>query len=195
MSAAKTEAQELRPATETVAVPPQRRAQGTGSIQTALSRWFAAQALIGLSLVCLAIYAVTAWSFQVKQASEFERQSELIKHLIQESRDDPGRDGLRHKLDDFFSTHAEISLVLRRDDEIVYSSTPARTSGRWIWMPMQEQAMPSGDAAMQLQLGIDVREDAKILARLAWTLVGAVVLGSAVISLTGALLVRRGCSH
>lgn len=77
-------------------------AESTGSIQASLSRWFAAQALIGLSLVCLAIYAVTAWSFQVKQASEFERQSELIKHLIQESRDDPGRDGLRHKLDDFF---------------------------------------------------------------------------------------------
>lgn len=199
MSAAKTIAEGLDPTSGILAVPPEGHAQaatahapGTGSIQTALSRWFAAQALIGLSLVCVAIYAVSAWSFQVKQASEFERQSELIKHLIQESRDDPGRDGLRHKLDDFFSTHAEISLVLRRGDEIVYSSAPARTSGRWIWMPMQEQPMASGDAAMQLQLGIDVREDAKILARLAWTLVSAAVLGSAVISLTGALLVRRG---
>ena len=54
--------------------------EGTGSIQAALSRWFAAQALIGLSLVCVAIYAVTAWSFQVKQASEFERQSESVSY-------------------------------------------------------------------------------------------------------------------
>jgi two-component system heavy metal sensor histidine kinase CusS len=199
VSAAKTAAKGLGPTTDIVAIPPEGRAQavtahaqGTGSIQAALSRWFAAQALVGLSLVCAAIYAVTAWSFQVKQASEFERQSELIKHLIQESRDDPGREGLRHKLDDFFSTHAEISLVLRRGNEIIYSSAPARTSGRWVWMPTQEQPTPSGDAAMHLQLGIDVQEDAKLLARLAWTLVGAVVLGSAVISLTGALLVHRG---
>ncbi len=164
--------------------------KGTGSIQAALSRWFAAQALIGLSLVCMAIYAVTAWSFQVKQASEFERQSELIKHLIQESRDEPGRDGLRHKLDDFFSTHAEISLVLRRGTEILYSSASIRTSGRWVWMLIDEPS--NGEAALQMQLGVDVQEDAKILARLAWTLVSAAVLGSAVISLTGLLLVRRG---
>ncbi|GER21253.1 MULTISPECIES: heavy metal sensor histidine kinase [Variovorax] len=166
--------------------------ESTGSIQVALSRWFAAQALIGLSLVCVAIYAVTAWSFQVKQTSEFERQSELIKHLIQESRDDPGRDGLRHKLDDFFSTHAEISLVLRRGDEAIYSSRPTRASAHWLWTPTEEHQPQPGDAAMQLQLGIDIQEDTRLLNRLAWTLVGAVVLGSLLIALTGALLVRRG---
>lgn len=167
-------------------------AESTGSIQASLSRWFAAQALIGLSLVCLAIYAVTAWSFQVKQASEFERQSELIKHLIQESRDDPGRDGLRHKLDDFFSTHAEISLVLRRGDETIYSTRPTRASARWLWKPTEEHQTHPDGAVMQLQMGIDVQEDSRLLARLAWTLVGAVVLGSLLIAWTGALLVRRG---
>jgi len=177
---------------EPAAIDPASCPEGTGSIQAALSRWFAAQALIGLSLVCVAIYAVTAWSFQVKQASEFERQSELIKHLIQESRDDTGRDGLRHKLDDFFSTHAEISLVLRRGNEIIYASAPERASARWLWMPTEEQQARPGDAVMHLQLGIDVQEDSRLLARLAWTLVGAVVLGSLLIALTGALLVRRG---
>lgn len=164
---------------------------GTGSIQGALTRWFAVQALIGLSLVCIAIYAVTSWSFQVKQSSEFERQAELIRHLIQESADDPLRNELRHKLDDFFSTHPDISLVLRRNDEIVYASTPHRTSARWLWMPTDGKRQPEG-AAMHLQLGIDVQEDARLLTRLAWTLVGAVALGAAMISLTGALLVRRG---
>jgi two-component system heavy metal sensor histidine kinase CusS len=163
-----------------------------GSIQAALSRWFAAQALIGLSLVCVAIYAVTAWSFQVKQASEFERQSELIKHLIQESREDAGPDGLRHKLDDFFLTHAEISLVLRRGSEVIYSTTPARRSAHWRWMSDEAWQARPGDASMSIRLGIDVQEDARLLARLAWTLVGAAVLGSLSIALTGALLVRRG---
>mgnify|MGYP003582834042 CR=1 FL=1 len=167
---------------------------GTGSIQASLSRWFAVQALVGLSIVCVAIYAVTALSFQVKQASEFERQSELIRHLIQESRDDTGADGLRHRLDDFFLTHAEIGLVLRRGDETIYSSTPTRASARWLWMPKETHVAQSGDAAMQLRLGLDIQEDTRLLRRLAWTLIGAVLLGSAMIALTGALLVRRGLS-
>ncbi|MGO4395357.1 heavy metal sensor histidine kinase [Variovorax sp. M-6] len=163
-----------------------------GSIQAALSRWFAVQALLGLSLVCAAIYAVTAWSFQLKQASEFERQSELIRHLIEESRSETGRDGLRHKLDDFFLTHSEISLVLRQGSEIIYATTPSRASARWLWMPTEEQKIQSGDAVMDLRLGIDVQDDARLLARLAWTLLGAVVLGSMLIASTGAMLVRRG---
>ena len=167
-------------------------AYSNGSIQAALSRWFAVQALIGLSLICAAIYAVTSWNFQIKQTSEFARQSELIKHLIQESRDDPGRDGLVHRLDDFFSTHAEISLVLRSGNKIVYSTTPTRTSARWLWMPTSQQQRQPDGPEMQLQLGIDVQADSRLLARLAWTLVGAVILGSGLISVTGTLLVRRG---
>lgn len=158
-----------------------------GSIQAALSRWFAAQALVGLSLVCIGIYAVTAWSFQLKQQSEFERQSELIRHLIEESSNDPSRAGLRHKLDDFFATHAEISLVLREGDEVVYATTPRGGSAQWRWKSLIAQPGP-----MRLQLGIDVQEDRRLLQRLGWTLVGAVVLGTLLIACTGALLVRRG---
>ena len=183
-----------RPATTAAASSTASDTERTGSIQAALSRWFAAQAFIGLSLVCIAIYAVTAWSFQVKQASDFERQSELVRHLIQESRGDTGPDGLRHRLDDFFLTHAEISLVLRRGNETIYSSTPTRASARWLWKPTEEHLSQPGDAVMQLQLGIDIQEDSRLLTRLAWTLIGAVVLGSAMIALTGALLVRRGLS-
>lgn len=163
-----------------------------GSIQASLSRWFAVQALVGLSLICAAIYAVTSWSFQLKQTSEFERQSALIKHLIEESVDDTERDGLRHKLDDFFLTHEEISLTLRQGNDPIYSTAPRRSSARWVLMPQEELKGKEGDAPMQLQLGIDIQEDSKLLARLAWTLVGAAVLGSLLIAWTGAMLVRRG---
>jgi two-component system heavy metal sensor histidine kinase CusS len=164
----------------------------TRSIERSLSRWFAVQTLAGLSAVCIAIYVVTSWSFQVKQESEFERQSELVRHLIQESRDNPGGDGLRHKLDDFFSTHSEISLVLRQGDEIVYASEPRRASALWQWMPDTGQRLSTDVGTMQLQLAIDVQDDRRLLARLAWTLVGAVVFGALLVAWTGSLLVRRG---
>ena len=163
------------------------------SIQAALSRWFAAQALAGLSLVCVAIYAVTAWSFEVKQASEFELQAELVRHLIEESGGASSDDTLRHKLDDFFSTHAEIKLVLRRGEELVYASPPRASPAQWRWMRTLTLRAPGADAGtMQLTLGLDVQEDARLLRRLAWTLVGAVALGTLLIAWTGALLVRRG---
>ena len=52
------------------------------SIQASLSRWFAFQTLIGLSAVCAVIYALTAWSFQLKQESEFERHVELGQKIL-----------------------------------------------------------------------------------------------------------------
>lgn len=164
----------------------------TRSIQASLSQWFAVQTFVGLSVICAAIYAVTAWSFQVKQASEFERHTELVKHLVQELRTGQDWDGLRHKLDDFFVSHADISVVLRQDGKTIYASTPSRSSARWIWMPTELKDPLVSDAVTQLQLGVDAQEDFKLLGRLAWTLLGAVFLGTLLVSLTGSLLVRRG---
>ena len=161
------------------------------SIQATLSRWFAAQALLGLSVVCIGVYAVTAWNFQIKQTSQLERQSELIRHLLQESRGQPGGGDLRHKFDDFFATHPDLKLVLRQGDEVLYASRPGTAPARWSDMSFEQPSGP-GQAAMQVRLSINVEEDRRLLARLAWTLVGAVVLGSLTIAWTGALLVRRG---
>lgn len=163
----------------------------TPSIKATLSRWFAAQALLGLSVVCIGVYAVTAWNFQLKQTSQLERQAELIRHLLQESSRQPGGGDLRHKFDDFFATHPDLKLVLRQGGELRYASRPANAPARWSDMSF-EQAVGPAQAAMQVQLSLNVEEDRHLLARLAWTLVGAVVLGSVTIAWTGALLVRRG---
>lgn len=163
-----------------------------GSIQASLSRWFAVQSLVGLSIVCAAIYAATTWSFQLKQASEFERNTELVRHVVEEFAASQDRGDLRHRLDDFFLSHAEISLVLHRNGEVIYASTPFRSSARWVWTSTEWRDVQHANAVTQLRLGIDVREDAKLLRRLAWTLVGAVIVGTLLVSLTGALLVRRG---
>ncbi|SDE56253.1 two-component system, OmpR family, heavy metal sensor histidine kinase CusS [Variovorax sp. CF079] len=164
----------------------------TGSIQASLSRWFAVQTFVGLSIICAAIYAVTAWSFQLKQASEFERNTELVRHVVEEFGASQDRGDLRHKLDDFFLSHDEISIVLQRNGEVIYAFTPSRSSARWVWMPTEWRDVQRADTVTQLRLGIDVREDAKLLGRLAWTLLGAVIVGTLLVSLTGALLVRRG---
>ncbi len=162
------------------------------SIQASLSRWFALQTLVGLSAVCAIIYAFTAWSFHLKQESEFERHVELVVHLLRESQDDPQQFALRHKLDDFFRSHDDIGIVLDTEGRRFYESGPMDASTRWRWISADLKDVPQLGSDPKLWLGVDVREDEKLLRRLGLTLLVVAVLGSMGVSLTGVLLVRRG---
>lgn len=164
----------------------------TQSIQASLSRWFAVQTFLGLSIVCTAIYAITAWSFQVKQASEFERHVEFVAHLLREPGNVLDRSELNHKLDDFFLSHSDIGVVLMQNGQTLYASKPKQVGPHWLWTPTELKDVPTPGASTQLELGLDVQEDVKLLRRLGWTLLWAAVLGSMLVSLTGVLLVRRG---
>jgi two-component system heavy metal sensor histidine kinase CusS len=162
------------------------------SIQASLSRWFAIQTFVGLSAICAVIYAFTAWSFQLKQESEFERHAELVVHLLQDPRSDSQQLALEHKLDDFFRSHNDIGIVLYAGTQTIYESKPATLSIQWRWISTDLKDVPQLGSNPKLWLGIDVREDEKLLQRLGLTLLGVAVLGSMLVSLTGVLLVRRG---
>jgi two-component system heavy metal sensor histidine kinase CusS len=165
----------------------------TGSIQASLSRWFAVQTFVGLSLVCTAIYAITAWSFDLKQVGEFDRHTDVVAHLLQEQTTASDSLALRHKLDDFFLSHSDVGVDLSLDGKKIYASTPKVADALWRWGPATRlQDVPVSGSMTSIQVGIDIQQDAKLLKRLRWTLVGAVVLGSLLVSLTGVLLVRRG---
>jgi two-component system heavy metal sensor histidine kinase CusS len=81
---------------------------------------------------------------------------------------------------------------LYADRQTVYESRPADSSTRWRWSSIDLKDLPQVDADPKLWLGVDVREDEKLLHRLGLTLLGVAVLGSMLVSLTGVLLVRRG---
>lgn len=164
-----------------------------GSIQASLSRWFAVQTFVGLSLACAAIYAITAWSFDLKQVGEFDRHVDVVAHLLQEQARVADASALTHKLDDFFLSHSDVSVVLSQDGKAIYTSTPKLADAQWRWGPATQVAdVPRAGSVTSIRVGIDVQQDAKLLNRLGWTLVGAVVFGSLLVSLTGVLLVRRG---
>jgi two-component system heavy metal sensor histidine kinase CusS len=82
------------------------------SIQSRLSLWFAAQTLFGLSVICLAIYLVTAWNFGEKQEDELDQKAVLVEHLLKEAEKGGDLVFLRHKLDDFFSMQDDVSLSI-----------------------------------------------------------------------------------
>ena len=163
-----------------------------GSIQKSLSRWFAIQTLVGLSIACAAIYGVTRWSFQLKQAEDFERHSELVRHVVDETRMPPNLNALRHRLDDYFQTHQTINVSLWMGEQQVYQSQGAVPQDHWVSQSLALTGLTFDDKPVKLRLTLDSSSDDLLLRRLAWTLIAAATLGSLVVALTGFLIVRRG---
>ena len=164
----------------------------TNSIQRSLSRWFAIQTLVGLSIACAGVYGATRWSFQLKQAEEFERHSELVRHVVDETRAPPDPNALRHKLDDYFLTHPDINVSLWVGGQQIYQSQRPVSQGHWISRSLSLDGLTFDSKPVELRLTLDSSSDDLLLKRLAWTLIGAVTLGSLVVALTGSLIVRRG---
>lgn len=162
------------------------------SIQKSLSRWIALQTLVGLSVVCAGVYGVTRWSFELKQAEEFNRHSLLIRHVLDEARAVPNAVALTHKLDDYFLTHPDIFVDLRAGEVRMYLTQKPVTLTHWVDQTVNLPDTLFDGRPVVLHLTLDTRSDDVLLWRLAWTLVGAVGLGSLLIAMTSSFIVRRG---
>lgn len=165
------------------------------SIRNRLTSWFAAQAFFCLSVACLAVYLVTAWSFGEKQDAELDHKAQLVQHLLEEGEKDGDLSFLRHKLEDFFSLQDDVRLsIARQSDGSVFFRSEPPAGGRWLQRDFVHTwgGQAGGGTPLSIRIGIDVAPDVVLLRRLAWTLLAAAVLGTLLVSLTGAQLVRRG---
>jgi two-component system heavy metal sensor histidine kinase CusS len=164
-----------------------------GSLGHRLSWWLAIQTFIGLGLVCLAVYFVTAMTLAQRQDETLDQKTTMIRHLLSEARAAPDIDALRHQLNDFLAGHEELALQLRSPDgRTVYASSTAPPSPP---PPVKQRVFEvassmyfSRPASATLTLG--TQEDASLLRRLGWTLTAAAIVGSLVVSVCGFWLVR-----
>jgi len=162
------------------------------SIQTSLSRSFAVQTLLGLSLACAGIYAATRWSFQVKQDEEFRRHAEIVQHVTLETMEPLDLDALRHKLDDYFQSRTDVGVSLSAGPERLYTSGERAQGSPWQFRASVLPGTMIEGKPVSLRIGLLLASDQALLSRLAWTLVGAAALGTLLVSMTGSLIVRRG---
>ena len=165
-----------------------------GSIDHWLSRWLAVQALLGLGLVCVAVYFVTNLSFMARQSEELQHKEEFIRHLVAEIGAEDELTSLRHKLDDFFVGHADLQLRLSTAaGALVYSSaSTAQAPISQRQLTFDVPSMLLGTSALRAQMTLNTEADAELMRRLAWTLLACALAGSALIYLSGVWLVRRG---
>ena len=91
-----------------------------GSLGRRLSTWLALQSLAGLSVVCVAVYAVTHVNLEARQIEALTQKQTQVRHLLTEEPLRGDASTLTHKLDDFFVGHQDLALSLQRPDGSVF---------------------------------------------------------------------------
>ncbi len=158
-----------------------------------LSRWLALQTMLGLGLVCAAVYGVASMTLEQHQHETLDLKQQAVLHLMTESRSAHNEAGLAHMLDDFLTGLDEMSLrITDLQGRVIYERLRIpKTPGRTLQRSFEVVLADSGQHA-QAQLTLDRADDDRQLSLLAWTLALAAVGGALLVSLTGIWLVRLG---
>ena len=164
------------------------------SLGKTLSLWIALQVLIGLTLVSIVVYMVIATHLNTRKAHTLTEKRDLVNHLLDEARVNGDIEELIHRLDDFLDGHHDIGLhIIDLNGATLFSSNVALTNAsdsRTIRFPTTNFFDGASMAEVILSHNNDI--DNALLSRLALTLVGAVILGSLLVSYGVFALVRRG---
>ena len=101
----------------------------TGSLGRRLSLWLALQSLCGFMVVCAAVYMDARSNLADRQIEALAGKRAQIGHLVAESYGDDNLAGLKHKLDDLFVGHDEVSLSIRDPKgQALYTSESASSA-------------------------------------------------------------------
>lgn len=167
----------------------------TGSLGVRLSWWLAAQSLVGLLIVSTLVYVVSSSSQDKRQAESLQQKQAIVNHLLAEV--DLQRDlaVLRHKLDDFFLGHTDLRVRLQGSgNKVLYENSFPTPAARPTRSVAYEAPVRIDNVPVSVLLELDTTADRLALTQLAWTLWVSALLGSALISAGGFVLVRAGLS-
>lgn len=170
-------------------------AEMTSSLGLRLSWWLAVQSLVGLLIVSTIVYVVSSSSQDKRQVESLQQKQAIVNHLLGEV--DAANDlaVLRHKLDDFFLGHADLRVRLQGPaNEVFYENSFPTASSRPTRSIAYEAPVRIKNVPVRVLLELDTTDDRIVLTQLAWTLGVSALLGSALISAGGFVLVRAGLS-
>lgn len=166
-----------------------------GSLGRRLSLWLAVQAVLGLSLLSLLVYWVIAAAVHARQDDGLAQKQAVVQHVFEEAGSSGNLGELRHKLDDFFVGNTDVSLGVQLPSMALFygRDAPNPPQGKAQRVREFSLAVPAGVAGpVQARLTLNTAADSALLQRLAVTLLAATLLGAAVVSAGGFVLVRLG---
>lgn len=165
----------------------------TGSLGVRLSWWLAAQSLVGLLIVSTLVYVVSSSSQDKRQAESLQQKQAIVNHLLGEVDAAGDLAVLRHKLDDFFLGHTDLRVRLQGPaNRVLYENNFPAASTRPTRSIAYEAPVRIDNVPVRVLLQLDTTADRVALTQLAWTLGISALLGSALISVGGFVLVRAG---
>ena len=163
-----------------------------------LSRTLALLSMLGLGLVCVAVYWTIAVKLATRQQESLTHKQATVQQLLIEGRQVHSRDALVHMLGDFLAGHEELSLrVIDGKGRLLFENlrqplSDGRSQRRDFSVNFPPTtALPSAPP-LQVSMLLDKRDDEALLRHLAWTLGLAAVLGSLLVSMAGTWMVRKG---
>lgn len=163
-----------------------------------LSRSLALQTMLGLGLVCVAVYWGSWLALAQRQQESLEQKQVTVTHLLQQARASHSASSMQHMLSDFLTGHEDMSIrvsyasgallfeKLHQPLDDVHSARRSFSVVLPAHVDQQEQQR------VQVLLMLDRRPDDALLRQLAWILGLAAVSGALLVSLFSAWLVRRG---
>ena len=164
------------------------------SLRARLSLWLAVQSFVGLGIVCLAVYLVTAHNLSARQIETLAQKEAIVRHLLSNIDEHAKESSQEHPLSDFLIGHEDFRLIVRtQDGDLVFpKAAPNPDSARRVSRVFAVQPTDDRSQTFNVNLSMDISSDAQHLNRLAITLAIAAVVGTFVISLGGMSIVSYG---
>ncbi|WP_019042598.1 heavy metal sensor histidine kinase [Comamonas testosteroni] len=161
-----------------------------------LARVLALQTIVGLGLVCIAVYLVISITLTERQQDTLDHKQTAIENLLKQGRALHSSEAIKHLLKDYLTGHDELSLKLVSvaGDNIVEVPRGSENAGHVLSRRFTVNVIAEGRGVepMQAILLLDRRPDERLLSRLGWTLGLAAVAGGLLVSLASTWLVRVG---
>lgn len=164
------------------------------SLRARLSLWLAVQSFVGLGVVCLVVYMVTAHNLNQRQIETLAQKEAIVRHLLSNIDEHAKESSQEHPLSDFLIGHEDFRLIVRtQDGDLVFpKAAPNPDSARRVSRVFAVQPTDDRSQTFNVNLSMDISSDAQHLNRLAITLAIAAVVGTFVISLGGMSIVSYG---
>lgn len=164
------------------------------SLRARLSRQFALQTMVGLSLVCSVVYLVFSLTLSSRQDDTLVKKRAAVQRLLSEGQEVHDIPGIKHLLNDFLAGHDDLSLVVRQKDgtALFLKDDGSRVEELSKRLAFDVRLPDELGGAGVAELIYDIRKDESLLSRLWWTLLTAAIVGTFAVSATGFLLVKKG---
>lgn len=168
------------------------KTRGTRSLGARLSLWLAMQSMVGLGLVCGALYLAMDWTLRERQHDTLLQKEMAVRDQVAQSLGKVDPQELVHLLDAMLAGHADLGVRLEDGKgRIIFEHALAQgASSTGVHSHAIEVALGDVPGPLRMSLELDTRADAALLRSIAWMLVLAAVGGAAMVSTGAWVLVR-----